>query len=111
MKHRVISFTNVVDFNEKEFWERQLYFTKRHIIMTEEKSIHDIDDSLICEYFSAFERQGPGSPEMTVKVLSFSDHLSDDAQIADLDCVRGQAVETNGALIIKYSAHCHKNNL
>ena len=57
--------------------------------MSEDKSIHDFDYSLICEYFSAFERQGPGSPEMTVKALSFIDHLSNDSQIADLGCGTG----------------------
>jgi ubiquinone/menaquinone biosynthesis C-methylase UbiE len=57
--------------------------------MSEDKSIHDFDYSLICEYFSAFERQAPGSPEMTVKALSFIDHLSNDSQIADLGCGTG----------------------
>jgi hypothetical protein len=32
----------------------------------ENKNIHDFDFDLICEYFSQFERQGPGSPEVTI---------------------------------------------
>jgi len=28
-----------------------------------EHTIHDFDVSLICEYFSSMERQGPGSTE------------------------------------------------
>ena len=30
----------------------------------EQKSIHEFDLNLICEYFSNLERQGPGSPEI-----------------------------------------------
>ena len=37
----------------------------------ENKSIHEFDFSLICEYFSSVERQGPGSAETTIKALSF----------------------------------------
>jgi len=39
--------------------------------LAEDKSIHDFDFKLICEYFSGTERQGPGSPEVTIKALSF----------------------------------------
>ena len=36
------------------------------------KSIHEFDFNLICEYFfSSLERQGPGSPEVTVKGVKF----------------------------------------
>jgi len=42
----------------------------------ESKSIHEFDFKLICEYFSSIERQGPGSPEVTIKALSFIDHLT-----------------------------------
>jgi len=55
----------------------------------ENKSIHEFDFSLICEYFSAIERQGPGSPEVTRKALSFIDNLSDESRIADLGCGTG----------------------
>lgn len=34
-----------------------------------EHTIHDFNVSLICEYFSGMERQGPGSTEATVKAL------------------------------------------
>jgi ubiquinone/menaquinone biosynthesis C-methylase UbiE len=53
------------------------------------KTIHDFDFNLICEYFSGVERQGPGSPEVTIKALSFIDHLSDMSLIADLGCGTG----------------------
>ena len=33
----------------------------------ENKSIHEFDLELICEYFSTLDRQGPGSPEITFK--------------------------------------------
>ena len=45
----------------------------------ENKSIHDFDFDLICEYFSGLERQGPGSPEMTLKALSFVENLTDES--------------------------------
>lgn len=55
----------------------------------ENKSIHEFDFSLICEYFSGVERQGPGSPEVTIKALSFIDHLTGESRIADLGCGTG----------------------
>jgi ubiquinone/menaquinone biosynthesis C-methylase UbiE len=55
----------------------------------ENKSIHDFDFDLICEYFSSLERQGPGSPEATLKALSFIDNLSNDSRIIDLGCGTG----------------------
>ena len=55
----------------------------------ENKTIHDFDFSLICEYFSSMERQGPGSPEITLKALSFIDNLPHQSQIADIDCGTG----------------------
>lgn len=67
--------------------------------MTEEsKSIHEFDFDLICEYFSHLERQGPGSPEVTLKALSFIDNLNDESQIADLGCgTGGQTLVLAGA--------------
>lgn len=53
------------------------------------KTIHDFDFNLICEYFSSVERQGPGSPETTIKALSFIDNLTDESRIADLGCGTG----------------------
>lgn len=55
----------------------------------ENKSIHEFDFSLICEYFSTIERQGPGSPEVTIKALSFIDGLTRESRIADLGCGTG----------------------
>ncbi len=55
----------------------------------EHTSIHEFDFGLICEYFSGMERQGPGSPEATLKALSFIDNLADDSYIADLGCGTG----------------------
>jgi hypothetical protein len=60
----------------------------------ETKSIHEFEFNLICEYFAGVERQGPGSPEATVKALSFIDNLTDKSRIADLGCGRGG--QTNG---------------
>jgi len=53
------------------------------------KSIHEFDLQLIVEYYSHFERQGPGSPEITKRALRFIDNLSEDSQIADLGCGTG----------------------
>ena len=55
----------------------------------ENKTIHEFDFSLICEYFSNVERQGPGSPEATIKALSFIDNLTPQSRIADLGCGTG----------------------
>lgn len=55
----------------------------------ENKSIHEFDLNLICEYFSNVERQGPGSPKITLKALSFIDHLSEESNIVDIGCGTG----------------------
>jgi SAM-dependent methyltransferase len=55
----------------------------------ENKSIHEFDFNLICEYFSGLERQGPGSPEITLKALSFIESLSHTSRIADIGCGTG----------------------
>jgi ubiquinone/menaquinone biosynthesis C-methylase UbiE len=55
----------------------------------ENKSIHDFDLQMICNFFSTMERQGPGSPEMTLKALGFVDHLTKNARIVDLGCGTG----------------------
>ena len=60
----------------------------------ENKSIHEFDFNLICEYFSAIERQGPGSAEMTVKALSFIENLNNESLIADLGCGTGSQTIT-----------------
>ena len=51
------------------------------------KSIHEFDFNLICEYFSKMERQGPGSSEVTIKALSFIDNLTSESHIADMVAV------------------------
>ena len=53
------------------------------------KSIHEFDLELICEYYSNLERQGPGSPEITIKALSFIDNLGEKSLIADIGCGSG----------------------
>ncbi len=58
------------------------------------KSIHEFDFSLICEYFAGLERQGPGSPEVTARALSFVGPLPRDARIADLGCGTGGQTRT-----------------
>ncbi len=55
----------------------------------ENKSIHEFDFNLICEYFSSIERQGPGSPEVTIKALSFIYNLTNESRIADIGCGTG----------------------
>ena len=56
----------------------------------ENKSIHEFDFSLICEYFSSMKRQGPGSTESTGKALSFIGTLTESSKIADLGCGTGE---------------------
>lgn len=53
------------------------------------KAIHEFEFNLICEYFSQVERQGPGSPEATLRALSFIDNLTPASRIADLGCGTG----------------------
>ncbi len=67
-----------------------LYIINQNIMSKDNKSsIHEFDFSLICEYFSNVERQGPGSPEVTIKALSFIDNLTNESRIADLGCGTG----------------------
>lgn len=55
----------------------------------ENKTIHKFELNLICDFFSGMERQGPGSPEVTLKALSFIDNLTDKSFIADIGCGTG----------------------
>ena len=57
----------------------------------ENKTIHDFELKLICDFFSNMERQGPGSPDVTLKALSFIDNLTDKSLIADIGCGTGGA--------------------
>jgi methylase of polypeptide subunit release factors len=58
-------------------------------IMSEHNSIHNFDINLIVDYFAGTNRQGPGSPEMTLKALSFVDNLTAHSHIADIGCGTG----------------------
>jgi len=53
------------------------------------KTIHELDLNMIYEYFSNTERQGPGSPEITLKALSFIDGLTEKSKVADVGCGTG----------------------
>ncbi len=55
----------------------------------EDKSINEFDREMIREYFSNLERQGPGSPEVTIKALNFIDNLTNESKIADIGCGTG----------------------
>lgn len=55
----------------------------------EKHTIHDFDLNIIYEYFSNTERQGPGSPEETLKALSFINGLTEKSRIADIGCGTG----------------------
>lgn len=56
---------------------------------TKKQTIHEFDLSIIIDYFSSIERQGPGSPEITIKALSFIDGLTETSKIADIGCGTG----------------------
>ena len=55
----------------------------------EKQTIHEFDLNIIYEYFSKTERQGPGSPEETLKALGFVDGLTENSKIADIGCGTG----------------------
>ena len=55
----------------------------------ENKTIHEFDLNMICDYFLNLERQGPGSPEATSKALSFIEGLSEKSRVADIGCGTG----------------------
>ena len=59
------------------------------IMSNKNKTIHEFELNLICDFFSNMERQGPGSPEVTLKALSFIDNLTDKSLIADIGCGTG----------------------
>lgn len=63
--------------------------TNEFVSSSHNRSIHEFDFNLICEYFSGVERQGPGSPEVTIKALGFTDNLTEKSRIADLGCGTG----------------------
>ncbi|MEA3283629.1 MAG: class I SAM-dependent methyltransferase [Synergistota bacterium] len=54
-----------------------------------EIKIKNFKFNLINEFFVELDRQGPGSPEETIKALAFIDKLSSRSKIADLGCGTG----------------------
>jgi SAM-dependent methyltransferase len=91
----------------------------------EHTSIHEFDFALICEYFSSLKRQGPGSPEVTIKALSFIDGLTEISRIADIGCGTGgqtmvlahhapghiTGIDLFPAFIDLFNANAHQHNL
>ena len=65
-------------------------------------SIHDFDFSLICNYFSSLERQGPGSDEATLTALHFAESIQPGAKVADLGSGTGSS-----ALLIARKTQAH----
>ena len=55
----------------------------------EEPTVQGFDFSLINEFFTELERQGPGSPGETIRALSFIKNLSSKTKFADLGCGTG----------------------
>ncbi len=55
----------------------------------ENRLIDEFEFNFICEYFLNFQRQGPGSPEATVRALGFIEGLTESSKIADLGCGTG----------------------
>ena len=53
------------------------------------KLLSEFDLNLICELHEGLDRQGPGSPETTIKALSFLDNLNKNLRVADLGCGTG----------------------
>ena len=47
------------------------------------------DVDLICDYYLRLDRQGPGSPEVTRKALSFVEGLTGPSRIVDVGCGTG----------------------
>ena len=55
----------------------------------EKQTIHEFDLNIIYDFFSNTERQGPGSPEETIKALGFIGGLTEKSKIADIGCGTG----------------------
>lgn len=57
--------------------------------MSQANSIHDFDVNLIVEYYSTVERQGCGSPRVSLKALDFLEGLTAESHLADIGCGMG----------------------
>ena len=91
----------------------------------ENKSAGEIDYNLLYEYFLNMERQGPGSPETTIKALSFIDNHDKKSRIADIGCGTGGqtlvlaehttgdivGIDLSSVFIEKFNYNVDKNNL
>lgn len=73
----------------KAFFRFYGYVLSVYIMNNENKTIHSFEFDFICDFFTNLERQGPGSPEATLKALSFIDNLTDNSLIADIGCGTG----------------------
>jgi SAM-dependent methyltransferase len=60
-------------------------------------TIYDFDLETIFDFFLGLYRQGPGSPEATLRALSFIPWLTADSHIADLGCGTGGQTMTLAA--------------
>lgn len=76
----------IIELRSNDFTLNQ---TNDFVSSSLDQSIHEFDFNFICEYFLNTERQGPGSPEVTLKALSFIDNLTENSLIADLGCGTG----------------------
>lgn len=76
----------IIELRSNDFTLNQ---TNDFVSSSLDQSIHEFDFNFICEYFLNTERQGPGSPEVTLKALSFIDNLTENSIIADLGCGTG----------------------
>jgi ubiquinone/menaquinone biosynthesis C-methylase UbiE len=56
---------------------------------SKKQTIHEFDLNIIYDYFSDTERQGPGSPEITLSALRFIDGLTEKSNMADVGCGTG----------------------
>ncbi len=57
--------------------------------MENNNTVYEFDVNLICDFFLHTQRQGPGSPDATLKALSFVDNLNAASRIADIGCGTG----------------------
>ena len=66
-------------------------------------TIQEFDVNLICDFFLNTNRQGPGSPEATLKALSFINNLTVQSLIADLGSMGPEPLHGPTVLCMKGS--------